>query len=128
MVREFAKAAIAGPLHLRPLQLYLPNPQDASPSFCRDAVNIEKSALKAIYLNLDFPAPTREWEGVFDIWLQGDAQYFAVRRKRKKIMDAINSSTMDAGVGEGLCHSPRQNNLKFNSSSNQHGSRAGDLE
>ncbi|KDR79035.1 hypothetical protein GALMADRAFT_244772 [Galerina marginata CBS 339.88] len=32
---------------------------------------------KAIYLNLDFPVPTREWEGVFDAWIQGDAQEFA---------------------------------------------------
>lgn len=32
---------------------------------------------KSIYLNLDFPVPTREWEGVFDVWIQGDAQLFA---------------------------------------------------
>ncbi|KAF9474312.1 DHS-like NAD/FAD-binding domain-containing protein [Pholiota conissans] len=32
---------------------------------------------KAVYLNLDFPVPTREWEGVFDAWIQGDAQEFA---------------------------------------------------
>ncbi|KAF8553974.1 DHS-like NAD/FAD-binding domain-containing protein [Imleria badia] len=33
--------------------------------------------IKSIYLNLDFPVPTREWEGVFDAWVQGDAQSFA---------------------------------------------------
>lgn len=33
--------------------------------------------IKAVYLNLEFPAPTREWEGVFDAWVQGDAQVFA---------------------------------------------------
>ncbi|KIJ14298.1 hypothetical protein PAXINDRAFT_135316 [Paxillus involutus ATCC 200175] len=33
--------------------------------------------MKSIYLNLDFPVPTREWEGVFDAWVQGDAQGFA---------------------------------------------------
>jgi len=32
---------------------------------------------KALYLNFDFPAPTREWDGVFDAWIQGDAQAFA---------------------------------------------------
>ncbi|KAF7773328.1 hypothetical protein Agabi119p4_5495 [Agaricus bisporus var. burnettii] len=37
----------------------------------------EESSIKAVYLNLDFPVPTREWEGVFDVWLQGDAQTFA---------------------------------------------------
>ncbi|KIJ62759.1 hypothetical protein HYDPIDRAFT_113851 [Hydnomerulius pinastri MD-312] len=33
--------------------------------------------MKSIYLNFDFPVPTREWEGVFDAWVQGDAQNFA---------------------------------------------------
>lgn len=37
----------------------------------------EESSMKSVYLNLDFPVPTREWEGVFDVWLQGDAQTFA---------------------------------------------------
>lgn len=37
----------------------------------------EQFPMKAVYLNLDFPVPTREWEGVFDVWLQGDAQHFA---------------------------------------------------
>ncbi|KAF5359705.1 hypothetical protein D9756_003215 [Leucocoprinus leucothites] len=37
----------------------------------------QSSSMKAVYLNLDFPVPTREWEGVFDVWLQGDAQSFA---------------------------------------------------
>ncbi len=32
---------------------------------------------KSLYINLDFPVPTREWEGVFDVWIQGDAQLFA---------------------------------------------------
>nr|VWO96827.1 NAD-dependent histone deacetylase SIR2 [Ganoderma boninense] len=33
--------------------------------------------VRTIYLNLDFPVPTREWEGVFDVWIRGDAQVFA---------------------------------------------------
>jgi NAD-dependent histone deacetylase SIR2 len=37
----------------------------------------EEPSIKTAYLNLDFPVPTREWEGVFDAWLQGDAQKFA---------------------------------------------------
>ncbi|PBK75306.1 DHS-like NAD/FAD-binding domain-containing protein [Armillaria solidipes] len=37
----------------------------------------EESTFKSMYLNLDFPVPTREWEGVFDTWIQGDAQEFA---------------------------------------------------
>lgn len=39
--------------------------------------NDEEQSMKAVYLNLDFPVPTREWEGIFDVWLQGDAQQFA---------------------------------------------------
>ncbi|KAK7690578.1 hypothetical protein QCA50_005676 [Cerrena zonata] len=37
----------------------------------------DESPIRTIYLNLDFPVPTREWEGVFDIWVGGDAQSFA---------------------------------------------------
>ena len=33
--------------------------------------------ITSVYLNLDFPVPTRDWEGVFDVWLKGDAQHFA---------------------------------------------------
>ncbi|KAF8314743.1 DHS-like NAD/FAD-binding domain-containing protein, partial [Clavulina sp. PMI_390] len=29
---------------------------------------------RTIYLNLDFPVPTRDWKGVFDVWVQGDVQ------------------------------------------------------
>jgi len=31
-----------------------------------------------LYLNLTFPTPTNYWLGVFDAWIQGDAQAFAV--------------------------------------------------
>ena len=37
--------------------------------------------ITSVYLNLDFPVPTRDWEGVFDVWLKGDAQQFAVAIK-----------------------------------------------
>ena len=67
---------------------------------------------KSIYLNLDFPVPTREWEGVFDVWIQGDAQLFAEtlqaeidkeartkemasERKRRKDEEAAVSSAQD---------------------------------
>jgi len=32
---------------------------------------------KTIYLNLDFPMPARDWDGVFDSWVQGDVQKWA---------------------------------------------------
>ncbi|KAF8633213.1 hypothetical protein AX15_001449 [Amanita polypyramis BW_CC] len=63
MVREFAKAVrCRGPSTLLT---------------CHNSPASENSAVKAIYLNLDFPVPAREWEGVFDVWMQGDAQHFA---------------------------------------------------
>ncbi|KAF9048472.1 DHS-like NAD/FAD-binding domain-containing protein, partial [Panaeolus papilionaceus] len=39
--------------------------------------DVLSSPPRALYLNLDFPVPTREWENVFDVWIQGDAQQFA---------------------------------------------------
>ncbi|CUA76019.1 NAD-dependent protein deacetylase hst4 [Rhizoctonia solani] len=60
IVREFAKA-----LH---------------PTSCVDSddyVQTHQSAVKTVYLNLQFPVPAREWDGVFDFWVQGDVQTFA---------------------------------------------------
>lgn len=68
--------------------------------------------MKSIYLNLDFPAPTREWDGVFDTWVQGDAQSFAhllmdeiakevaakeavLERKRKREEEAASGEQID---------------------------------
>ncbi|KAJ7760752.1 DHS-like NAD/FAD-binding domain-containing protein [Mycena maculata] len=69
MVREFSKAVHArgkdGAGSNRP-----------SPAPVAGAAE-EEPPIKTVYLNLDFPVPTREWEGVFDAWLQGDAQVFA---------------------------------------------------
>ena len=42
-----------------------------------DPVKGAEPPMRAIYLNLDFPVPVREWEGVFDVWIKGDAQVFA---------------------------------------------------
>ncbi|GJJ08086.1 hypothetical protein Clacol_002294 [Clathrus columnatus] len=36
-----------------------------------------KQKIKTIYLNNEFPLSSREWEGVFDVWIQGDVQVFA---------------------------------------------------
>ncbi|KAG8953124.1 hypothetical protein FRC04_003072 [Tulasnella sp. 424] len=35
------------------------------------------SPIHTIFINLEFPVPAREWESVFDLWLQGDVQTFA---------------------------------------------------
>jgi NAD-dependent SIR2 family protein deacetylase len=83
IVREFAKAVHSRAIpsssspspvkEVAPLGLLTPSP---SP---RRSPSDEEPPVKSIYLNLDFPVPTREWEGVFDVWVQGDAQEFAQR-------------------------------------------------
>ncbi|KAK7044102.1 hypothetical protein VNI00_007818 [Paramarasmius palmivorus] len=75
MVREFAKA-----VHSRGKSSKEAGSSSTStapsPAPGKEDGDIQQP-LKAIYLNLDFPVPTREWEGVFDAWVQGDAQTFA---------------------------------------------------
>ncbi|KAI0635732.1 DHS-like NAD/FAD-binding domain-containing protein [Trametes polyzona] len=48
-----------------------------TPSPRRSPAEDEEPPVRTVYLNLDFPVPTREWEGVFDVWIRGDAQSFA---------------------------------------------------
>ena len=48
-----------------------------APSSSLSPVKEEERPIQRIFLNLDFPVPTKEWEGVFDVWVQGDAQAFA---------------------------------------------------
>ncbi|PWN22171.1 DHS-like NAD/FAD-binding domain-containing protein [Microstroma glucosiphilum] len=30
--------------------------------------------IRTVLLNYDFPVPSKEWEGIFDVWIQGDVQ------------------------------------------------------
>jgi hypothetical protein len=71
IVREFAKA-----VHSRRIASSKEGSPVPSPS---KPPGDDDPPIKTIYLNLDFPVPTREWEGVFDAWVQGDAQQFAQR-------------------------------------------------
>jgi len=41
----------------------------------------EDRPIRTIYLNMDFPMPAREWESMFDVWVQGDVQQFVGRVK-----------------------------------------------
>ncbi|GAW07804.1 DHS-like NAD FAD-binding domain-containing protein [Lentinula edodes] len=67
MVREFSKA-----VHSRGS-----TSKESTPGSDEPVSQQQQQPLKSVYLNLDFPVPTREWEGVFDVWVQGDAQTFA---------------------------------------------------
>ena len=48
-----------------------------TPSARRSRGEGDDVPVHTIYLNLEFPMPTREWKGVFDVWIRGDAQMFA---------------------------------------------------
>lgn len=65
MVRQFSRA-----IHSR-------GSKECTPGGDEQGSQQQQQPLKSIYLNMDFPLPTREWEGVFDAWIQGDAQTFA---------------------------------------------------
>jgi NAD-dependent SIR2 family protein deacetylase len=60
MVRDTAKV-----LHAQPLSMFCRTPQ------------AEFSAIRSVYMNLDFPSSSQEWNGVFDAWLRGDLQAFS---------------------------------------------------
>ena len=47
-----------------------------SPPRCSTTV-LKDPTVQTIFLNLDFPTPAKEWGGVFDVWICGDAQAFA---------------------------------------------------
>jgi NAD-dependent histone deacetylase SIR2 len=109
MVREFAKAVRARGASTKDESSGLVTPV---PSPRRSPAADEEPVPKAVYLNLDFPVPTREWEGVFDAWIQGDAQLFsemlhaeivkeakakemAVERKKKRELEAAAAALTD---------------------------------
>lgn len=66
IVREFSKAVRSRT-----------SSDDSSPSPSPPVSTDGESPVTSVYLNFDFPVPMREWEGVFDVWLKGDAQDFA---------------------------------------------------
>ncbi|KAF7799795.1 hypothetical protein EIP86_011037 [Pleurotus ostreatoroseus] len=80
MVREFSKAVHvrSQPMHAEASTASTSSSSTSPlPSPRRTPTADEDAPIKTIYLNLDFPVPTREWEGVFDVWIRGDAQTFA---------------------------------------------------
>ncbi|WFD31013.1 hypothetical protein MSPP1_002042 [Malassezia sp. CBS 17886] len=40
--------------------------------------NRGSAPIRTVYLNYDFPSGAREWDGVFDMWVQGDVQQAAL--------------------------------------------------
>ena len=125
MVREFAKAvrirggvSSSSPNGKEDASTPRSAPSTPGSSSPRRSPAADEEPLpKAVYLNLDFPVPTREWEGVFDAWVQGDAQEFAAvlraeiekearakelasERKRKRDEAAAAANEMDEDEDE----------------------------
>lgn len=115
IVREFAKAVHSRSSTAIAKDTTNPGLATPTPSPRRTPASDEEAPLKAVYLNFDFPVPTREWEGVFDAWIQGDAQTFAdmlgqeiekeakakvaaVEKKKKREEDALIASQETEGV------------------------------
>ena len=69
IVREFSKAVRPSS---SPATSRLPTPTPSPP-----ATSSSPDQIRTVYLNLEFPLPSREWEGVFDVWVNGDVQEFA---------------------------------------------------
>ncbi|KAF8517733.1 hypothetical protein BU17DRAFT_91593 [Hysterangium stoloniferum] len=71
IVREFSKA-------VRPTQSPSPSRMPTpAPTPSPPAGESKSEPIRTIYLNNEFPLSSREWEGVFDVWVDGDAQSFA---------------------------------------------------
>ncbi|KAG2017707.1 hst3 protein, variant 2 [Coprinopsis cinerea AmutBmut pab1-1] len=92
MVREFAKAVksrgVGNPSSAREENAHATSSWSSRQSPASEE-EPPPAPIKAIYLNLDFPVPTREWEGVFDAWVQGDAQTFAEMMREEIRKDAM---------------------------------------
>ncbi|CAE7205474.1 unnamed protein product [Rhizoctonia solani] len=87
IVREFAKA-----LH---------------PTPCVNSDD-DQTTVKTVYLNLEFPVPAREWDGVFDIWVQGDVQTFAkgFEKYRVEAQRSLTSVGAPSAVAQSKSNTP----------------------
>ncbi|TFL04173.1 DHS-like NAD/FAD-binding domain-containing protein [Pterulicium gracile] len=74
IVREFSKSVRHNRANKQAAQIATPL---SSPRRTPAGEDQESTPINSIYVNLDFPVPTREWRDVFDVWIQGDAQRFA---------------------------------------------------
>jgi NAD-dependent SIR2 family protein deacetylase len=81
IVKEFSKAARSRMPSASP-----PNSQPSTPPASRKASPAEAPddhPMRTVYLNLDFPMPARDWESMFDVWIQGDLQDVAARVQKE---------------------------------------------
>ncbi|BGO94464.1 hypothetical protein NBRC10512_001153 [Rhodotorula toruloides] len=72
--------------------------------------------IHTLYLNYDFPTPSREWAGVFDCWLRGDIQQFvqAVKDEKKRMKVEMEEKEQRKRKREEASSSPRKARAAFN--------------
>ena len=93
IVREFSKA-----VRLRGTKANNTTEGDPQTSTTsrRTTLTNDEGPITSVYLNLDFPVPTRDWEGVFDVWLKGDAQDFAMAIENElEKADAVKEAALE---------------------------------
>ncbi|KAG8935609.1 hypothetical protein FRC02_007320 [Tulasnella sp. 418] len=94
IVREFAKAVKSSSKsspQSRNLQLLTPASSPApggSPKSSSRGSSGSSTKPRSILLNFDFPAPSRDWENVFDTWIHGDLQLFAEKVEQELCIQA----------------------------------------
>lgn len=90
LVRELSKV-------IRPIVSEPPSEDDEdSPTPSASTSSPKKRAKKVvlpkvIYLNFDFPTPSKEWQGIFDIWARGDVQEFVAIMQVEKERLAVEA-------------------------------------
>jgi hypothetical protein len=122
IVREFAKAC-----HARDRRVYYSSDESGDDSSSEAPAKVTRSGKKAsaakkeeeeeeeqaeeeeeeeedinapirtILLNYDFPVPPSQWEGVFDVWVQGDVQQSALglwEASKYSLEDCVNDFSM----------------------------------
>lgn len=64
--------------------------------------------IRTVLLNYDFPVPPSQWEGVFDVWVQGDVQQSALglweASKQAVGQDCVNGFSMRDDENHQLSH------------------------
>jgi NAD-dependent SIR2 family protein deacetylase len=116
IVREFAKACHARDRRVYPDSDESSDEEDSKTSRASskdkktEDVSVDEeeeedinAPIRTILLNYDFPVPPSQWEGVFDVWVQGDVQQSALglwEASKYSLEDSVNGYSMvnDANV------------------------------
>lgn len=98
-----------------------PSSSSAFPSSSQQSATSKRPRQKrpppihTLYLNYDFPTPSREWAGVFDCWLRGDIQQFvqAVKDEKERMKVEMDEKEQRKRKREEASSSPRKARATF---------------